>query len=188
MEGVVNCLTNIYILLSLFSSLLYAFPDEFMMPVGISTKASNPNVVDILKKDFPDFYDLVQKAGMLQTLKDMSPVTLLVPAWYAFRKVSTNFLDSIAQDRIRLKNLVGMHILQGSLPSFNLRELNAAQTLNTPIYLQIDGSGSLFVTPSVTKSKVVAVDIPASNGVIHVIDSIIIPDNVRRIARQYEKN
>ena len=81
-----------------------------------------------------------------------------------------------------------MHIIQGNVPSYRLRELSASATLNVPIYIQIDGSGSLFVTPSVTRSKVVAVDIPAKNGVIHVLDSLIIPDNVRRVARQYEKN
>lgn len=168
-------------------SLLNAFPDDFVMPAERLGK-SNPNIVTILEKDFPEFFQLVQKADMVKTLQEMGQVTVLVPAWYAFRKVSPNFLDSIAQDRIRVKLLVSMHLIQGNIPSFNLRELNAIQTLNTPIYLQIDGSGSLFVTPSVTKSKVVAVDIPASNGVIHVLDSLIIPDNVRRVARQYEKN
>jgi len=148
---------------------------------------SNPNVVTILARDFPQFYALLEKANMVNTIRDMAQVTIFAPVWYAFRKISPNTLNDIAQDINRVRKLVGMHIMQGRIASYQLGGISAFPTLNMPVYIQKDGSGSLFVTPSVTKSKIIALDIPAKNGVIHVVDSLIMPLN-RRVARQNEKN
>lgn len=165
---------------------MVAFPDEPIMSAPEGT--SNPNIVTILERDFPEFYNLLVKADMVTMLRDATQITVFAPVWYAFRKVAPDFFDSIVKDIISLKLLVGMHITQGRIASYQLGALSVFPTLNMPVYIQRDGSGSLFLTPSNTKSKVVAVDIPAKNGVIHVVDSLIIPSNVRRIARQYEKN
>ncbi len=150
--------------------------------------ASNQNIVTILARDFPEFYALLEKADMVKTLRDMSPVTVFVPVWYAFRKISPNTLNNIAQDINRVRKLVGMHIMLGRIPSYQLGGISAFPTLTMPVYIQKDGSGSLFVTPSITKSKIISRDIPAKNGVIHVVDSLIMPVTQRYGDRQHEKN
>jgi len=149
---------------------------------------SNPNIVTILAQDFPEFYSLIEKAGMVNELRDMSPVTIFAPVWYAFRKVSPNYIGEVGQDINRARKLVGMHIMLGRIPAYQLGGISAFPTLTMPVYIQRDGSSSLFVTPSQTKSKVIATDIPAKNGVIHVVDSLIMPVTQRYGDRHHEKN
>lgn len=149
---------------------------------------SNPNIITIIARDFPEFYSLIEKAGMVNELSQMSPITIFAPVWYAFRKVSPNFIGEVGQDINRARKLVGMHIMLGRIPAYQLGGVSAFPTLTMPVYIQKDGTSSLFVTPSQTKSKVIAVDIPAKNGVIHVVDSIIMPVTQRYGDRQSEKN
>lgn len=168
------------------ASCMVAFPDDPIMDTPEST--ANPNVVTLLARDFPEFYALVEKAGMVNTLREMAQATVFAPVWYAFRKLAPNYLDDLSKDINKLRKFVGMHIMQGRISSYQLGDISSFPTLTMPVYIQKDGSGSLFVTPSTALSKVIAVNIPAKNGVIHVIDSPILPSNSRRVARHHEKN
>lgn len=174
-----------YIMVFFVSFSMIAFDADVM---HFPESASNPNIVTILARDFPQFYALLEKADMVKTLRDMSPVTVFAPVWYAFRKISPNTLNDIAQDINRVRKLVGMHIMQGRIPAYQLGGISAFPTLTMPVYIQNDGSGSLFITPSITKSKIISRDIPAKNGVIHVVDSLIFPVTSRNGDRHHEKN
>ena len=111
----------------------------------------------------------LKAAGLIDTLKGKGPFTVFAPTDAAFAKVPKADLDALLKDKAKLTAVLTYHVLPGKVMAKDV----AAGKVKT-----VQGS-ELTITTSggvmVDKAKVVKTDIVADNGVIHVIDSVVIP-------------
>ena len=120
---------------------------------------------------FTTLASLLQAAGLVDTLKSVGPFTVLAPTDAAFAKVPKATLDALAADPAKLKAVLLYHVISGSVPASEVVKLTSAKTLNgANVAIKVQG-GSVFVNDA----KVVSPDVIASNGIIHVIDTVLLP-------------
>lgn len=119
-------------------------------------------------------------AGLTLTIKGPGPFTVLAPTDEAFRKLPPGTLDSLLrpENRKQLAEILTYHVLPGKVMSDKIRRLRMADSIQGTTLLFRTVNGKVYVDGA----EVVAVDIPASNGVIHVIDRVILPKNLVDVA------
>jgi uncharacterized surface protein with fasciclin (FAS1) repeats len=121
--------------------------------------------------DFKTLASLLQAAGLVETLQGPGPFTVFAPTDAAFAKVPKATLDALAADPAKLKAVLLYHVVAGSVPAADVVKLTSAKTVNgASVAIKVDG-GSVFVNGA----KVVSPDVKASNGIIHVIDTVLLP-------------
>jgi uncharacterized surface protein with fasciclin (FAS1) repeats len=111
------------------------------------------------------------EAGLVDALKGDGPFTVFAPTDEAFAKLPKGTLDNLLKDKEQLKKVLLYHVVSGNVTSDAVVKLNKAETLmgnNVMIKLK---DGNVMID----NSKVVKADIKTSNGVIHVIDTVLIP-------------
>jgi uncharacterized surface protein with fasciclin (FAS1) repeats len=114
---------------------------------------------------------LLTKAGLVDTLKGPGPFTVFAPTDEAFAKVPKATLDALAADPAKLKAVLLYHVVAGRVAAADVVKLTSAQTLNgASVKVKVD-AGNVYVDAA----KVVTPDVTASNGIIHVIDSVLLP-------------
>lgn len=113
-------------------------------------------------------------AGLVDTLKGDGPFTVFAPTDAAFAKLPDGTLDQLLkpENRDQLVAILTYHVVPGSLMSGEVVTLTEAATVQGQA-VAISASGA---TVMIDNAQVVAADIRATNGVIHVIDSVILPD------------
>ena len=132
-------------------------------PVSVSdTIAANPQL-SILN-------GLVVKAGLTDTLKTGGPYTVFAPTNDAFTKVSAKTMDELGNNPDRLKAVLTYHVLSGKVMVAEVKNSNAKTVNGANLSLSKAGE---FVT--VEDAIVQKADITATNGVIHIVDSVLIP-------------
>jgi uncharacterized surface protein with fasciclin (FAS1) repeats len=111
-------------------------------------------------------------AGLIDTLKGDGPFTVLAPTDAAFAKLPAAALQALLADTEKLSAVLRYHVVSGLVPASTVVTLTEAPTVEgSPITINVaDGVVTLNGTSTVT-----ATDIAASNGVIHVIDSVLMP-------------
>lgn len=112
----------------------------------------------------------VEAAGLVDILKSPGPYTVFAPTDEAFARLPEGTLDSLLEDIPKLKKILTYHVLFGDVRTDNLLELEEAETVEGSV-VAIDTSNGYKVNQAI----VVTPDILADNGVIHVIDSILMP-------------
>jgi uncharacterized surface protein with fasciclin (FAS1) repeats len=112
----------------------------------------------------------LQAAGLVTTLKGSGPYTVFAPTDEAFAKIPKADLDALLKNVPKLKAVLMYHVFVGNASSADLRQLKDLSTAQGG-RLKIDTTGGL----KVDGAKVVAPDVAASNGVIHVIDTVLMP-------------
>ena len=120
---------------------------------------------------FKTLLKAVDAAGLRETLESPGPLTVLAPTDEAFAKLPKGELDELLQDEAKLKRVVMYHLLFADARAEDLAEITEAPTAEGSI-LAIDHSDG---TIKVNEAKVVESDIFTDNGVIHVIDGVLIP-------------
>jgi transforming growth factor-beta-induced protein len=120
---------------------------------------------------FTTLASLLTAANLVDALTGPGPFTVFAPTDAAFANVPKATLDALAKDPAKLRAILLYHVVAGSVPASEAVKLTSAKTLNGAS-LPISVAGG---TVSVGTAKVVATDVFASNGVIHVIDSVLIP-------------
>lgn len=114
----------------------------------------------------------IEAAGLTETLKGEGPFTVFAPTDEAFAKLPNGTLDSLLQDREKLATILKYHVVPGEVSSSQAMEISEANTAADKSLPISKASGKLMVgNATVTKA-----DIPASNGVIHVIDTVLLPE------------
>lgn len=114
---------------------------------------------------------LVKKAGLAGTLAKPGPYTVFAPTDAAFRKVPKRTLTVLANDRRKLRAVLLYHVVPGKVTSPEVAMLRSARTLNgKSVRVRVTG-GSVFIN----NAKVTSADVMASNGVIHVVNKVLIP-------------
>jgi len=120
---------------------------------------------------FKTLTKLVRKAGLAGTLAKPGPYTVFAPTDAAFRKVPKATLASLAKHPAKLRAVLLYHVVAGKVTSSDVAMLKSAKTLNGKSVRIRTASGNVFVN----KAKVTKADVNASNGVIHVINRVLIP-------------
>lgn len=121
----------------------------------------------------------VEVAGLEETLRGPGPFTLFAPTDRAFRALPDGALDELLDDTEGLSNVLLYHVVPGNFLSDELVDGATLDTALTGETLQVAGSSFLFGLFQSLKvngdANVIFVDIPAGNGIIHVIDAVLIP-------------
>ena len=112
----------------------------------------------------------VQAAGLVETLQGDGPFTVFAPTDEAFAKIPKADLDALLADKEKLAAVLTYHVVPGKVTAAEVVKLASAKTVQGE-------SISISTEDGVTVdgANVVQTDIPASNGVIHVIDTVILP-------------
>jgi uncharacterized surface protein with fasciclin (FAS1) repeats len=112
----------------------------------------------------------VKAAGLVETLKGKGPFTVFAPSDDAFAKLPTGTVEGLLADLPKLKSILTYHVVAGRVTAADVLKLTTAKT--------VQGQSVTFQTNGGVKvngANVVTADIKADNGVIHVIDSVILP-------------
>ncbi|NLC33398.1 MAG: hypothetical protein GX781_08895 [Clostridiales bacterium] len=160
-------------------------PDQ--VPEGaIEAAVQHPSIVEIAVSN-PDFSTLaaaVQKAGLLEVIQGEGPFTVFAPTNAAFDKLlgelQISKLDLI--NHPQLKDVLLYHVLAGKIMSTDLQNGMEAQTLGGQ-NITVDFTDGI----KVNDSTIVAADIEASNGVVHIIDTVLIPDSFQLVPSETAK-
>jgi uncharacterized surface protein with fasciclin (FAS1) repeats len=121
--------------------------------------------------DFTTLASLLKQAGLARTLQGKGPFTVFAPTDAAFAKVPSATLDALGKDRAALRGVLLYHVVPGKVTAAKVVKLRSAKTLNgQSVRIRVRG-GTVFVNGA----RVTSPDVMASNGVIHVIDRVLIP-------------
>lgn len=131
-------------------------------------------IVDVAAGN-PDFSTLVaavKAAGLVETLSGEGPLTVFAPTNEAFAKLPEGKVDSLLADIPTLKKILTYHVVAGKVMAADVVGLDSATTVqgDDVKIAVVDGKVKLNDSAMVT-----ATDLEASNGVIHVIDTVLIP-------------
>ncbi|MEL4180179.1 fasciclin domain-containing protein [Roseateles sp. PN1] len=111
----------------------------------------------------------LQAAGLVDTLKGKGPFTVFAPTDAAFAKIPKADLDALLKDKAKLTAVLTYHVVPGKVMAKDVKAGKVKTVQGSE--LTISTSGGVMVD----QAKVTATDIAADNGVIHVIDSVIMP-------------
>ena len=121
--------------------------------------------------DFNTLVTAVKAAGLVETLKGEGPFTVFAPTDAAFEKVPTDTLNALLADKAALANVLTYHVVAGKVMAADVVKLTSAVTVQGQAVSIEVKDGKVYVDGA----QVVTTDIKASNGVIHVIDAVILP-------------
>ena len=114
----------------------------------------------------------VKAAGLVETLQGKGPFTVFAPTDAAFAALPAGTLDGLLKDPAALKKILLYHVVSGSVTADKVVGLTSATSVEgSPIAISVK-DGTVYLNDS---AKVVTPDVMASNGVIHVIDKVILP-------------
>lgn len=139
---------------------------------GCATQPKPMSVADTLaaKPELSTLSSLVTKAGLTETLKGTGPFTVFAPTNAAFAKVPAKTMEDLGKDPERLKAVLTYHVVPGKVMAADVKNSNAKTVNGANVALSKAGT---FVT--VEDGLVQMADLQATNGVIHTIDSVLIP-------------
>lgn len=135
--------------------------------------ASKANIVQTAAAagQFTTLLTLAKQAGLVGALSGPGKLTVFAPTDAAFKKVPKATLAKLGKDKALLKRVLLYHVVKGQVPAAKVVTLRSAKTLaGSSVRIRVSGK-NVFVD----KAKVSKVDIRTSNGIIHVIDSVLIP-------------
>jgi uncharacterized surface protein with fasciclin (FAS1) repeats len=115
----------------------------------------------------------LQAADLVETLKGSGPFTVFAPTDEAFAKLPAGTLNDLLkpENKEKLRSILTYHVVAGNVPSAEVAQMRSAKTVNGDSIDIKTAGGSVMVD----NAKVVKTDVAASNGVIHVIDAVILP-------------
>jgi len=120
---------------------------------------------------FKTLVKAVQAAGLVDTLKGPGPFTVFAPTDEAFAKLPAGTLESLLANPEQLKKVLTYHVVAGKVMASDVVKLKEAKTVQgSSVKIKVSGG-----TVMIDNAKVVKTDIVCDNGVIHVIDTVILP-------------
>ncbi len=139
--------------------------------LGMSVSAMAQDIVDVASKagSFKTLVAAVQAAGLVDVLKGPGPFTVFAPSDEAFAKIPKATLDGLLKDKAALTKVLTYHVVPGKVMAADVKAGKVKTVQGQEITVKTDGG------VMVDGAKVVATDVAASNGVIHVIDTVIMP-------------
>lgn len=120
---------------------------------------------------FTTLVTAVKAAGLVETLQGDGPFTVFAPTDEAFKALPEGTLDSLLADKEKLKAVLLYHVVPGKVTAADVVKVKSAETAQgSSVKVKVDDE-----TVMINGAKVVKADVMASNGVIHVIDKVLVP-------------
>lgn len=119
---------------------------------------------------FKTLLSAIETAGLADTLESPGPFTILAPSDEAFSQLPDGTFQALQEDISKLKQVLFYHVLFGDVRSDDLAEIHEAPTVEGSVVIVEQKDGI-----TVNDAQVTQTDILADNGVIHVIDSVLMP-------------
>lgn len=146
------------------------------MRAAVNDRLETRDIVDtaVSAGQFKTLAAALEAAGLIDALKGEGPFTVFAPTDEAFAKLPAGTVESLLkpENKEKLKSILLYHVVQGNVPASEVLKLNG-RSVKT-----LEGSSIKVATKHgvmVDGAKVVQTDVKASNGVIHVIDTVLIP-------------
>jgi transforming growth factor-beta-induced protein len=133
-----------------------------------------PDLVDIAAADgrFTTLVAALQQAGLVDALRADTPITVFAPTDDAFGKLPDGTVEGLLENVPALTDILLYHVVPGKVMAADVVTLESADTLlGKPVSIAVEEDGSVMIN----ESMVLITDIEGSNGVIHVIDSVLLP-------------
>ncbi|MBR9987129.1 MAG: fasciclin domain-containing protein [Desulfosarcina sp.] len=154
---------------------LSAFAGNYGTSKNTSDAMNTNDIVDtaVAAGSFNTLVAAVQAADLEETLRSKGPFTVFAPTDEAFAKLPPGTLENLLkpENKSQLQAILTYHVVPGKVMAADAATLTSAKTVNGQSFRITESGGGLMVD----KATVVKADIPASNGVIHVIDQVILP-------------
>ncbi len=138
-----------------------------------SSAAMAADIVDtaVAAGSFKTLATALQKAGLVDTLKGKGPFTVFAPTDAAFAKIPKAQLDALLADKAMLTKVLTYHVVAGKVMAADVKAGPVKTVEGDDLMISIENGRVMADKSTVTKT-----DIVASNGVIHVIDSVMMPN------------
>ena len=147
----------------------------FMLASGASASAQSRDIVDtaVAAGQFNTLAAALKAAGLIETLKGAGPFTVFAPTDAAFAKLPKGTVEDLLkpENKARLTAILTYHVVPGKVMAADVIKVTDAKTVQGGSLTVNTGGGKVMVD----NATVVKTDIAASNGVIHVIDSVVMP-------------
>lgn len=140
---------------------------------GAGMRAAGADIVDtaVAAGNFTTLVAAVKAAGLVETLKSTGPFTVFAPTDQAFAKLPAGTVDALLKDPAKLKGILLYHVVSGKVMAESVVKMNSAKTVQGGT-VKIQAMGGKVMLDN---AQVVKTDIATDNGVIHVIDTVILP-------------
>lgn len=131
------------------------------------------NIVEtaVAAGSFKTLVAAVQAAGLVETLSGKGPFTVFAPTDEAFAKLPAGTVEALLKDKTKLAAILTYHVVSGDVRAAQAMKLSTAKTVNGQSLAIAVKDGSVMIN----NAKVVKADIVTTNGVIHVIDTVVLP-------------
>ncbi len=154
--------------LALISSSIYASGDD----KGTTSTQKDIVTTAVDAGSFKTLAAALQAANLVETLKGEGPYTVFAPTDEAFAKLPEGTVEALLKDKEALTEILLYHVVSGKVTSGEVVKLTSAKTVEGKEVMIKVSEGSVYIN----ESKVTSADVMASNGVIHVIDAVLIPE------------
>ena len=153
------------------------------LSMGLATStpalhAQSKDIVDtaVAAGSFKTLAKALEAADLVGTLKGAGPFTVFAPTDEAFAKLPSGTLESLLkpENKQKLRRILTYHVVPGRVMASEVVTLNQAKAVSGDTIAIVTNDGRV----TVAGARVTGTDVPASNGVIHVIDSVILPKNL----------
>ena len=150
-----------------------AGPAHGRVPADAASAGGSKNIVQTAKAagQFKTLTALLKRAGLVKTLEGKGRFTVFAPTDRAFAKVPEKTLNALAKDKAKLRSVLLYHVAKGNLNAAKVVKRQSIRTLEGQRVRVRVRRGKVFVN----RARVVQPDVLASNGVIHVINRVLIP-------------
>ncbi len=147
-------------------------PTATAMATDQKVKASN-TIVDVAVEagTFKTLIAAVNAAGLAETLSGTGPFTVFAPTDAAFAKLPAGTVDALLKDKAKLTQILTYHVVSGNVMAKDVMGMTSAKTVEGSMVAIKVVNGTVMINDA----TVTATDINASNGVIHVIDTVLLP-------------
>jgi uncharacterized surface protein with fasciclin (FAS1) repeats len=146
------------------------------LAAGTAAASQRRDIVDtaVAAGSFKTLAAALEAAGLVDTLKGAGPFTVFAPTDEAFAKLPAGTVNDLLkpENKEKLRKILTYHVVAGRVPASAVVKMKSAKTVNGEAVAITVTNGTVMLD----NAKVVKTDIAASNGVIHVIDTVILPD------------
>ena len=139
----------------------------------LSLSAFGADIVDtaISAGSFNTLVTAIKAAGLVDTLKGPGPFTVFAPTDEAFAKLPAGTVDALLKDPAKLKNILLYHVVSGKVMAADVVKMKSAKTVEGQSARVMTKGGKVMIDNATVEKT----DIMTDNGVIHVIDTVIMP-------------
>ena len=160
---------------SLIALTVFFFASALIASDNKKDNAEKKDIVTIAVEagTFNTLATALTEANLIETLKGEGPFTVLAPTDEAFAKLPEGTVETLLKDKEALTNILLYHVVSGNVSSSEVVKLDAATTIaKSDVSINVK-DGKVFINDS----QVTTADVMASNGVIHIIDTVLIPES-----------